>query len=283
MANILPEVQPVVTSMPDRGYELQTGGSARRSFIKNNNNTYFIHGVPGHTHNSSAMISVTAEYTRKRDIASTINTSWANAPVVLAATEYTDSLEPRDKAERYARAIERGIGRIIMIPENTNHIIEEPVKSISEIRTIVSPRDQLSTLTYVSNVHGDGWVDPVTGVGSTFNRDDPVMVNFYSYEGVPRRELDAAGQGTMRQPVYVANPNVNTIRYSITSAGSKDPAGVHIWDGNVPCKWDEKNRELERLHGVLRRVRAQEQRRGDRGAVYRARASHRARQLLGRV
>ena len=56
MANILPEVQPVVTSMPDRGYELQTGGSARRSFIKNNNNTYFIHGVPGHTHNSSAMI-----------------------------------------------------------------------------------------------------------------------------------------------------------------------------------------------------------------------------------
>ena len=71
-----------------------------------------------------------------------------------------------------------------MIPENTNHIIEEPVKSISEIRTIVSPKDQLSTLTYVSNVHGDGWVDPVTGVGSTFNRDDPVMVNFYSYEGV---------------------------------------------------------------------------------------------------
>ena len=68
MANILPEVQPIVTSMPGRGYELQTGGSARRSFIKNNNNTYFIHGVPGHTHNSSAMISVTAEYTRKRDI-----------------------------------------------------------------------------------------------------------------------------------------------------------------------------------------------------------------------
>ena len=111
MANILPEVQPVVTSMPGRGYELQTGGSARRSFIKNNNNTYFIHGVPGHTHNSSAMISVTAEYTRKRDIASTINTSWAQAPLNLLATEYTDSREPRDKDERYDRAIERGIGR----------------------------------------------------------------------------------------------------------------------------------------------------------------------------
>ena len=46
MANILPEVQPIVTSMPSKGYEMQTGGSARRSFIKNNSNTYFIHGVP---------------------------------------------------------------------------------------------------------------------------------------------------------------------------------------------------------------------------------------------
>ena len=53
MANILPEVQPVVTSMPDKGYELQTGGSARRSFIKNTEDTYYIHGVPGHTHNAS--------------------------------------------------------------------------------------------------------------------------------------------------------------------------------------------------------------------------------------
>ena len=51
MANILPEVQPIVTSMPAKGYELQTGGSARRSFIKNTDDTYFIHGVPGHTHN----------------------------------------------------------------------------------------------------------------------------------------------------------------------------------------------------------------------------------------
>ena len=71
MANILPEVQPIVTSMPAKGYELQTGGSARRSFIKNTDDTYFIHGVPGHTHNASAMISVTAEYTRKRGIART--------------------------------------------------------------------------------------------------------------------------------------------------------------------------------------------------------------------
>ena len=136
MANILPE-EPVVTSMPDKGYDLQTGGSARRSFIKNTDDTYYIHGVPGHTHNASAMISVTANYTRKRGIVRTINKSWANDAVVMAAEDYTDSIEPRDKEERFDRAIERGIGRIILIPENTNHMIEEPVRSISEIRTIV--------------------------------------------------------------------------------------------------------------------------------------------------
>ena len=111
MANILPEVQPIVTSMPGRGYELQTGGSARRSFIKNNNNTYFIHGVPGHTHNASAMISVTADYSKTRDILSTIGVAWADEEVELRAEDYTDSREPNDKNERYDRAIERGIGR----------------------------------------------------------------------------------------------------------------------------------------------------------------------------
>ena len=89
MANILPEVQPIVTSMPSKGYEMQTGGSARRSFIKNNSNTYFIHGVPGHTHNASAMISVTADYSRKRGVLETINTSWADEAVALEAAEYS--------------------------------------------------------------------------------------------------------------------------------------------------------------------------------------------------
>ena len=81
--------------MPDKGYDLQTGGSARRSFIKNNDDTYYIHGVPGHTHNASAMISVTAEYSRKRGIVRTIGTAWANEPVVMAAEDYTDSISGR--------------------------------------------------------------------------------------------------------------------------------------------------------------------------------------------
>ena len=245
MANILPEVQPIVTSMPAKGYELQTGGSARRSFIKNTDDTYFIHGVPGHTHNASAMISVTAEYSRKREVDNTINDSWCYTTFTLDADDYTDSIDLRDRDERFDRAIERGIGRIIMIPENTNHMIEEPVRSISEIRTIVSPKDQLKTLTYVSNVHGDGWVDPETGTASSaFNRDDPVLVNFYSYEGTPRIEYDTGlpPDGTMRQPVYIANTNVNTIRYAIAGAGSEDAAGNIPWDGNVPFYWDEAAR-----------------------------------------
>ena len=55
------------------------------------------------------MISVTANYTRKRGIVRTINKSWANDAVVMAAEDYTDSIEPRDKEERFDRAIERGI------------------------------------------------------------------------------------------------------------------------------------------------------------------------------
>ena len=100
MANVLPEVQPVVSSMPSKGYEMQTGGSARRSFIKNNNDTYYIHGVPGHTHNASAMISVVAKYTKTRDILSTIDDSWADEKVDMEDTEYTDSVQPRQPGDR---------------------------------------------------------------------------------------------------------------------------------------------------------------------------------------
>ena len=50
MANVLPEVRPAVESMPHEGFVMQTGGSARRSTIKNNGlDTYYVTGVPGHT------------------------------------------------------------------------------------------------------------------------------------------------------------------------------------------------------------------------------------------
>ena len=138
--------------MPHEGYVMQTGGSARRSFIKNNgSDTYYVHGVPGHTHNASAMISVTADYSRQLDEALTMSEDWAEENVVLNVGDYTDSVEPDDATELYDRAVERGIGSITLIPENCQHTIKEPARSISEVRTIVSGKDRLNTLTYVNN------------------------------------------------------------------------------------------------------------------------------------
>ena len=163
MANVLPEVRPLVESMPHEGFVMQTGGSARRSFIKNNGfDHYFVHGVPGHTHNPSAMLSVTADYSERRGVAEDISAGvWAEEKVDLGVNDFTDSVEPDDAAQLYDRAIERGIGTITLIPENCQHIIKEPARSISEVRTIVSGKDRLDTLTYVNNEYG--WVDPVSG------------------------------------------------------------------------------------------------------------------------
>ena len=111
--------------MPHEGYVMQTGGSARRSFIKNNgSDTYYVHGVPGHTHNASAMISVTADYSRQLDDALTMSGDWADEDVVLNVGDYTDSVEPDDATELYDRAVERGIGSITLIPENCQHTIK---------------------------------------------------------------------------------------------------------------------------------------------------------------
>ena len=183
MANVLPEVRPLVASMPHEGFVMQTGGSARRSSIKNNGfDHYFVHGVPGHTHNASAMISLTADYTEQRGVTEHISAGvWAEEKVDLNPFDFMDSTEPEDAEQLYDRAIERGIGQITLIPENCQHIIQEPTRSISEVRTIVSGKDRLDTLTYVNNELG--WVDPVTGTtpSAAFNRIEPIDINFFGY------------------------------------------------------------------------------------------------------
>ena len=72
MANPLPEVIPDVTSMPTTGWRIQTGGSARRRIASNKGNSlsgyYDVRGIPGHTHNASAVVSVNADYTRYRTV-----------------------------------------------------------------------------------------------------------------------------------------------------------------------------------------------------------------------
>ena len=61
--------------MPMEGYSLQTGGSARRRVIKPlfkqaptnvfpTQNEYRVSGVPGHTHNRSAVVSVLVDLAR---------------------------------------------------------------------------------------------------------------------------------------------------------------------------------------------------------------------------
>ena len=133
MANVLPEVRPLVESMPHEGFVMQTGGSARRSTIKNNGfDHYFVHGVPGHTPNASAMMSVTADYSRQLEEPLTLHGEWANENVVLAAGQYTDSVEPDDATELYDRAIERGIGTITLIPENCQHIIQADAQHLGD-------------------------------------------------------------------------------------------------------------------------------------------------------
>ena len=251
MANVLPEVRPAVESMPHEGFVMQTGGSARRSTIKNNGlDSYFVTGVPGHTHNASAMISVTADYSRTRTVAAAIDPSWAEEKVDLGVGAYQDSVEPDDAEELYDRAIERGIGTITLVPENCQHNIKEPVRSISEVRTIVSAKDRRDTMTYVDNEFG--WVDPVTGELTSvtvFNRMEPVMVNFYGYpapwgDTVSQNivHVQVANSPTIRQPVYIGSRQNLTYRYAIQSLGSDLPAGPADWDGNVPFMWDEASR-----------------------------------------
>ena len=68
MANELPAVLPVIRNMPTDGWYCQTNGSARRRITKNTGTAtraeFAVQGVPGHSHNASAVVEVDADYTR---------------------------------------------------------------------------------------------------------------------------------------------------------------------------------------------------------------------------
>ena len=157
-----PEVNPVVTNMPTEGNHLNSGGSARirkidltTRMINDTTCEFDVTGVPGHTHNASSVISVVADYskTRARAIVTAANT-WGPGTFNFAVNYPTDSVLPDNFEERANRAIERGIGSIAMTPENCNSFISEPTRSISEIRTLTCPSDQLQTQTYVEETSG---------------------------------------------------------------------------------------------------------------------------------
>ena len=67
------EVKPYVTSMPTgtQDFQIQTGGSARQKRVPYNvpNRSYEVTGVPGHTHNASAVMSVLVDNTEVTNLA----------------------------------------------------------------------------------------------------------------------------------------------------------------------------------------------------------------------
>ena len=139
MQHILPEVRPFVNNMPEETYEIQTGGSARSREIPTEDDTRVsVSGVPLHTHNATAIASISADFGELRKAAVIMTPE--QGLVTLAAGHLTDSDAIADEVATFDRALEKGIGSIKLLPENCHHEIIEPTAAISEIRTIVTAR-----------------------------------------------------------------------------------------------------------------------------------------------
>ena len=184
--------------MPQSGFQLQTGGSARRRNIKPtstqtlttsfpNQTHYRVGGVPGHTHNASAVLSVLCDLQRERGTAlSSDPMQWSEEKMEMKADEPGDSEIIADDDPRLERALERGIGEICLRPENCHEEIREPVRSISEVRTLVAPDDRLQTLTYVEEVggfvskNGEAYISDYEDVYvNILGTMDPLSVSWY--------------------------------------------------------------------------------------------------------
>jgi hypothetical protein len=261
--------------MPVDGFLMQTGGSAKRRVVPFDTSmgSYKVTGVPGHTHNSSAVCSVLVDNTEKSNVAFTISAHFANAEVLHAVNDphpngpligrYTDSAVV-DEAD-YDRAIERGIGEIAIIPENCHQEIREPVRDIYELRTLVTPKDKLDTLTYVEEV--GGFVDQTTGevpdplplytdvqVDLLFDYNDPVDAN--AVVAWVDGNNNAAGTGNA-EGVGIATEfrfegDLSTAAFTRDANGQGDGisfavlvrAGVPFadWDGTITMQWDPNER-----------------------------------------
>ena len=102
MSQVQSEVRPSVMKMPMSGFQLQTGGSARRRVIKPLSkqtstdqfpiqNEYRVSGVPGHTHNSSAVASVLVDLVKTRGFTATLRSVWAADEIEFKAADPGDS------------------------------------------------------------------------------------------------------------------------------------------------------------------------------------------------
>ena len=97
MSQFQSEVRPKVLQMPQDGFVMQTGGSARMRTIKPSiaqtltssypvQAQYKVTGVPGHTHNASAVLSVLCDLRRQRgtDLTSVAGV-WSSQALALRA------------------------------------------------------------------------------------------------------------------------------------------------------------------------------------------------------
>ena len=192
MAQLRPETRPVVTSMPVEGFAMQTGGSARRRVVPfdETRSSYHVTGVVGHTHNASAVCSILVDNTETSNVPLIINDHFANDTVAVPGSannpRFTDSAAINESA--YDRALERGIGEIAIVPENCHQEIREPARAISEVRTLVTPKDRRDTLTYVEEV--GGFVDMETGAARDIAYPDVQVDLFRDYDLPPAVHTD---------------------------------------------------------------------------------------------
>ena len=151
-----------------------------------------------------------------------------------------DSKVIADDDPRLERALERGIGEICLRPENCHEEIREPVRSISEVRTLVAPDDRLQTLTYVEEVGGfvnrDGtpyisdYEDVHVNILGTF---DPILTPLSTtvIEGHVRDypRLQVVGEAATALPVCILRTEGNDV--GVLDDGT-------AWNGNVRFRWD---------------------------------------------
>ena len=271
MANILPEVRPEVISMSAHGFMMQTGGSARKRTIKfqSSDSSFPISGVPGHTHNSSAVVAIEADYTERRS--KVINVSSAFGRVVGGSAlalpaAITDSPAMVDEADRFDRAIERGVGQMTLLPENCQHMVQEPTKSISEIRTIVTGKNMLDTMTYVQEL--GGWVNPADGTTMTDVSFDDLHVSVLGYlEPFKNTEYshpanDNIDSRTTSAPAQIFHTNSSVVFNVVKDGDESDRLGTttggDAWDGTLRFQWDDARRLYRSERTVIDNIRVYE-------------------------
>ena len=277
MSQVQSEVRPNVTRMPMSGFLLQTGGSARRRIIKPLNkqagtdsfpiqNEFHVSGVPGHTHNSSAVASVMVDMIRPRGFGLDFE-GWSEEKIEMKADDPGDSEQVADEDVRFDRALERGIGEIALRPENCHHEIREPMRSIAEIRTLVAPDDRLQTLTYVEEVGGfinkdktsyisefpDIYIDLLgyrdmnlaerDGGGYLTNEASATPIRI-SVDGVRDAQVEATEMVVLRPAQNAQHEHVKSIGYfDDGTAGAADDDAKN-WYGIVRFRWQP----LEKLY-----------------------------------